>query len=211
MTVGAATGPRWLEVVAVVATGFLHLLVSEILGLQGVFVGVAIVAWGSYLVLRMRRDRSQAARWGFTRRNLVPATALTTGIALVVVPLMAAYGSSRDLLVLDVGLIALLVLYPLWGLLQQLLVQALVAGNLVRAPGFLARRGFVVLTCAVLFGLVHVPDLPLSVMTFAMGLLFTPIYLRWRNLWPLGLWHGWLGAVAYRWVLGRDPWLDIFG
>ena len=47
--------------------------------------------------------------------------------------------------------------------------------------------------------------------TALLGLVFTPIYLRWRNLWPLGLYHGWLGALCYFWVIGRDPLLEILG
>jgi hypothetical protein len=37
------------------------------------------------------------------------------------------------------------------------------------------------------------------------------IFLRWRNVWPLGICHGWLGVLFYFWVLGRDPWLEILG
>jgi hypothetical protein len=44
-----------------------------------------------------------------------------------------------------------------------------------------------------------------------LGLAFTQIYLRWRNLWPLGIYHAWLGVFAYFWVLHRDPWLEVFG
>ena len=29
--------------------------------------------------------------------------------------------------------------------------------------------------------------------------------------WPLGLYHGWLGAFAYFWILERDPWQELFG
>ena len=65
--------------------------------------------------------------------------------------------------------------------------------------------------CAVLFSLVHVPDPQLMVATFVLGLAFTPIYLRWRNLWPLGVLHGWLGAFCYVWVLDRNPWQEVFG
>lgn len=47
--------------------------------------------------------------------------------------------------------------------------------------------------------------------TFMMGLAFTPMYLRHRNLWPLGIYHGWLGVLTYYWVLARDPWTEMFG
>lgn len=28
---------------------------------------------------------------------------------------------------------------------------------------------------------------------------------------PLGVAHGWIGTGFYLWVLGRDPWLELFG
>jgi membrane protease YdiL (CAAX protease family) len=56
-----------------------------------------------------------------------------------------------------------------------------------------------------------VPEIPLMLTTFGLGLVYIPLYLRYRNLWPLGLYHGWLGTLFYLWVLGRDPWVETFG
>jgi membrane protease YdiL (CAAX protease family) len=124
---------------------------------------------------------------------------------------MAVVAALAGTLRLHAHLVPLLLLYPLWGLVQQFLVQALVAANLVRVRGALGSRTAVVSVCAVLFGVVHLPDLALAVATFVLGVAFTVIYLRHRNLWPLGLYHGWLGAIAYFWVLARDPWQEVFG
>jgi len=38
-----------------------------------------------------------------------------------------------------------------------------------------------------------------------------PLFLKYRNLWALGLFHGWLAAVFYFLALGRDPWLELIG
>ena len=38
---------------------------------------------------------------------------------------------------------------------------------------------------------------------------FTVVFLRHRNVWPLGICHGLLGVVFYSWVLGRDPWWEM--
>ena len=46
---------------------------------------------------------------------------------------------------------------------------------------------------------------------FTLGLLFTPLYLHRQSLLPLGVAHGWLGVLAYYWLLGRDPWLELLG
>ena len=47
--------------------------------------------------------------------------------------------------------------------------------------------------------------------TFLLGLAFAPLYLRYRNVWPLGLYHGWLGTLLYYQVLGEDPFLRVMG
>jgi hypothetical protein len=47
--------------------------------------------------------------------------------------------------------------------------------------------------------------------TFGLVLALAPIWLKWRNLWPLGLAHGWIGAVAYIAVLQRDPIRELLG
>ena len=52
--------------------------------------------------------------------------------------------------------------------------------------------------------------LKLVAATGLLGAVFALIYMRWRNLWPLGLYHGWLGVFYYYWILGRDPWAETF-
>lgn len=198
--------PNWLEPAAVIATALLFLLFANILDLHGVFIVVSGIAWGTFVAIRVRGDRGVLRAWGFGREGLLPTLAATTLAAAVAVPAMAAVGAARGTLVMNGHLVLLLVLYPVWGVGQQFLFQALVAGNLRRAG---LSVWVVVPATAALFGLIHLPDPKLALATFALGLLFTPLYLRWRNLWPLGLWHAWLGAFFYFWVLGRDPWLNL--
>ena len=44
-----------------------------------------------------------------------------------------------------------------------------------------------------------------------MGGAFFALYLRDGNVWPLGLYHGVLGAAFYVSVLDRDPWCELTG
>jgi membrane protease YdiL (CAAX protease family) len=198
--------PNLLEPAAVIATALAFLLFAHVLGLHGVFIAVSGIAWGTYVTVRVRRDRGIVREWGFGRDGLRPTLLATTLLAAAALPAMALVGVARGTLTLNGHLLLLLLLYPAWGLGQQFLFQALVAGNLRRTA---MPAWAVVLVTAVLFGLIHAPDPELVLATFALGLLFTPLYLRWRNLWPLGLWHAWLGTFFYFWVLGRDPWLDL--
>ncbi len=63
----------------------------------------------------------------------------------------------------------------------------------------------VIAVTTVLFAVVHLPFVELTLATTVLGGVFTAIYLKWRNLWPLGLWHGWLAALFYLWFLRLDP------
>lgn len=200
---------RWIEFVAVAATGVLH-LVFQSLGAKGLFIGLASVSWMSYVMWRVRQDSSLWAKWGFHTKNLSSAFVWPTVVFVVGVVLMAWYAMAhgRDLWLAHI--FVLLLLYPLWGILQQFLVQALGVANLM---ALFPKQGWMVAMPVgiVLFSVIHFPNGLLMIATGLMAGLFIPCYLRDRNLWPLGLYHGWLGTFFYLWVLGRDPWMDIFG
>jgi len=146
-------------------------------------------------------------RSGFANRDFAAAwrpLALFGGLSIGVMGVFAVFSGTFTL---HWHLFAALALYPLWGVVQQYLIQELIAGNL-------AEQGWsvpaVTGVTAALFGLIHLPFAALMVATFLLGVVFTPHYLRYRNVLALGLWHGWLGTFLYFWVLGRDP-LSGFG
>jgi hypothetical protein len=126
------------------------------------------------------------------------------------VSLMAWYGLVNDRVLWQDHILYLLLLYPLWGLLQQFLVQALGVANLMTVfpkPGWMVA----IPVGIVLFAIIHFPHGLLMIVAGVMAGLFIPCYLRDRSLWPLGLYHGWLGTFFYLWVLGKDPWVSVFG
>ncbi len=201
---------QWLEVLAVIATGILYLIFQG-LGAKGLFIALASVSWMSYIVWRVRQDSSWWVEWGFQTANLLSAFLWPTVIFVVGVSLMAWYGMAQNRVLWQEHILVLLLLYPLWGILQQFLVQGLGVANLLKI--FPTKGWMVALPVGVvLFSMVHYPDgWLLMVATGIMACFFIPCYLRDRNLWPLGLYHGWLGTFFYLWVMGKDPWLEVFG
>jgi hypothetical protein len=198
---------RWFEVAAVFVTaaGF-H--VTRALDAETWFIASAILGWLAYAGILAWRCDGAARGWGFRADGLGRAFA---GVSLVMLPFLAglaALGAALGGLRWSPHLLWILLLYPAWGIVQQFLVQAMVVSNLTRVRA-LAKPLPLALVGGVLFSAVHVPSLPLMGATFALGCAFVPLYLRWRNLWPLGLWHGWLGALFYYWVLMRDPWAEM--
>jgi membrane protease YdiL (CAAX protease family) len=179
--------------------------VGEYLGLKALFIATAAVFWVTYVVVRWRRDPAVLKEWGFTNQNLLPATAASLAVLAIVSCAMFYLQLLRGPLWLPRNFWVTLALYPLWGIVQQFLLNGIIARNLSRRLPPAAT----VLGTAVLFAIAHAPDGPLMGLTFVAACIWVPVYLRWRNLWPLGVCHGLLGAVAYYVLMGRDVWLEL--
>ena len=198
-----------VEFLAVLATGLLH-VVFKSLGLKGLFIVLASLCWICYIGWRVRQDSSHWGRWGFQTANLSSAFFGPTVIFVVGTCVMGAFAMANGRMLWQGHMLLLLLLYPLWGILQQFLVQALGVNNLLL---LFPRHGLMVAmpVGVILFAAVHFPNWPLMLATGLLACCFIPLYVRDRNLWPLGLYHGWLGTFFYLWVLGRDPWVTAFG
>jgi uncharacterized protein len=198
------------EIGAVILTALLQPVFVMLLRQRALFILLALVAWAIYLVGRCRTERGAFREWGFRKEGLAAAFAATTLFALAALLVMGGLALAHHTLVVCWPMLVLLALYPIYGLFQQLLLQGVfVRAVTASATGVWPKIGATLLA-AILFGAIHLPDTKLVIATFVLGLIFTPIYLRWRNLWPLGLYHGWLGVFFYYWLLGRDPWAELF-
>ena len=63
---------KWLEVLAVMITGILHLVFKSV-GAKGLFIALASVSWVGYILWRVRQDSSLWVKWGFQAKNLSSA------------------------------------------------------------------------------------------------------------------------------------------
>ena len=196
-----------LEVFAVVTTGLLY-YVFKYLEAQSVFIITAVGFWIVFIYCRASNDLTVMDEWGFRCKNLARCFLMATLLAVPILVAMAGFAASRGKLTFPAHAWILLALYPIWGIIQQFLIQALVVRNVARS-GLALSPAAIVLIGATLFSMAHLNNLPLLLATFGLGLVFVPLYLRYRNLWPLGLYHGWLGTLFYFWVLGCDPWSKL--
>jgi len=191
-----------LEPAAVVATGAVHFLFENFFDAKAAFIAAAAPLWIAYVAYRLKTVPGQGRAWGFRLDTLRPAGLACAAASVAAAAAMVAYGSAQGRLPPPRTFWLILALYPLWGLVQQFLLGALLARNLRE---FLPPAA-VVPAAALLFGLAHAPDWTLSALAFAAALVWIPIYLWRPNLWVLGISHGMLGALAYYAVLGRDAW-----
>jgi hypothetical protein len=195
------------EISGVLLTGLGKFLVADWLGLRLIFIAAACLFWLGFVVQRTRADPSVLSAWGFTTRGLRKSTAWLFPFAVLALIVTVAWGMLSGHLLIRGHLALIVLLYPAWGLVQQFLVVALIAGNLEKHTR-LPSRGIVILT-ALVFAAVHVPSVPLVMAAFVIAVITTTVYFRARNLWALGVFHGWVATCLYYFVLGQDPWREV--
>jgi hypothetical protein len=83
--------------------------------------------------------------------------------------------------------------YVIWAFMQQFVLQDFFLLRLLRV---LPTRGAAVFTAAALFSIAHLPNPLLTVVTLAWGMAACAIFLKYRNLYVLGLAHGILGLCV---------------
>lgn len=189
------------------ATGGLFLVFENVLHLKLQFLIPCTLLWIGYVVRRLVTERSLAAQWGLRLDNLPSAAppilgAFAAGVLALTAWHLAVGGGamSREAWII-------FLIYPVWSFLQQFVLQALIASNLEKLG---LARAAIVPVAALLFGVAHLPDWPLAALCAVAGVAWTAIYLRARHLPLLALTHAWLGALAFYWVLQRDPWGEMF-
>lgn len=197
--------PELRELSLVVATAALHVLWNRMQWPRPVLVVPMVGAWIGFLAVTAVRDPSALARWGLKRDGLLRATGAVLLATAPGVVAMVGMGLVLGRHCPATVLVALL-WYPLFGLVQQILLQGMFAGPLAERVGV----GPATAVAATLFGALHWPDPPLVVATFLLALVLVPIFVRHRNLWPIAVAHGWLGTLLSYAVLGRDPVRSMF-
>ena len=113
------------EVGAVVATALLHPVFVDVLHQRAVFIALALVGWASYLGLRVWREQDALRELGLRREGLAPAFVATSVFGAAVLITMGVIAHARHALVFRWQMLPLLALYPVWGMVKQLLVQGI--------------------------------------------------------------------------------------
>jgi len=196
------------EIAAVLLTGCAAVLSLHVFGLHVYLFLPALLVWSLYFVRLVRQDPLVLEEWGVRLDNLRPALARCLPFFLLGVLGMLCWRVISGWKPLPLSFFIVLAFYPLYGLVQQFFMQAILVRNLRRLS---VPPGIIVPVVSVLFGLLHAPDWPLAGLCMVAGAVWTLLFLRTPNIVPLGFSHGWLGALAYYWLLVRDPLGSLFG
>lgn len=201
---------RLLEIIAVGLTGVGKFIFMDYLNWRLQFVIFTITAWLIYIHYRYRKDDLVLKDWGFRLDNFNMVFKSMLPFAIVAVLSFLCIGYVQGTLNLKWHIIPILISYPIWGVVQQFLTIGLVAGNLSTFKSIRLNKVTVVIITAIFFSLVHYPSGWLMAGTFILALYYAYVYLKSKNLYVLGILHGWLGALFYYTVLHQDPFEEVF-
>ncbi|MGM0531766.1 MAG: CPBP family glutamic-type intramembrane protease [Bacteroidota bacterium] len=201
---------RWLEILAVAITGAMKFILMDWLEMRGLYIGAACLFWMLFIAKRYKENNEVLRDWGFRKNHFKKTFLFILPFAGVLVAGIIWYGISFNARFLNWHVIPVLLLYPAWGMIQQFMMIGIIAGNLQKIDSLNLDIPQIVLLISLLFALIHYPSVPIMAFAFFMELLFASVYFKWRNLWPLGLYHGWLGSLFLFFVLGRDLWNELW-
>lgn len=202
---------RNLELLAVVITALGKFLFMDYLNWKFPYIAAAVLGWTGYIIYSRIKEPENLIRWGFRKNNFREAWSRVLPAAIIALIICFTIGYINGTLNISWHIIPILVLYPLWGIIQQFLLIGLVVGNLSDTPGRKLKDIHIILISSLLFGVIHYPWAWLMLATFLLALFYSFIFTKVRNVYVLGLFHGWLGAVCFYTVVGRDPFLEVFG
>ena len=201
---------RWLEILAVALTGVGKFVFMDYLNWRLPFVVVAVLLWSAYVFYRYKKDPMVLKDWGFRRDNFSEVFKLALPFVLISVLVFFTIGYLQGSLNLTWHILPLLITYPIWGSIQQFLTIGLLAGNLGEMKRLKLKKFLILLITAVFFSLVHFPNTWLMIGTFILAIFYGYLYLKAKNIFVLGLFHGWLGALFYYTVVNQDPFAEVF-
>ncbi|NOS93849.1 MAG: CPBP family intramembrane metalloprotease [Cyclobacteriaceae bacterium] len=199
-----------IEIAVAVLTAIGKIIFMDILNWRLPFISIVILGWGSYILWQRKHHPDRIIQWGFRTDNWWSVSKRVLPFALLAISSFLVIGLLNNSIQWTWHIVPILLIYPLWGILQQFLVIALVAGNLQDLDEHKQRSGSIIFITSLLFAIVHYPHAWLMGGTFLLALFYGYIFLKERNIYVLGILHGWLGALFFYTVLNRDPFSEVF-
>jgi hypothetical protein len=120
---------RKMEIGAVLLTAAGKFIFMDWLQWRLPFILVAILGWTTYVILTERRIPGIMQYWGFRLDNFRKALRILLPFGAISIMSFFLIGYFLDTINLTWHVIPIMILYPIWGTIQQFLLMALVAGN----------------------------------------------------------------------------------
>ncbi len=201
---------KWFELLMVIATGCLKFILMDWLGMRAFYITGICLFWAGYIFYRYLKDHGILKQWGYTKENFGKSMLILLPFVLISIICIIIYVFIKSEIILSWHVLPVLILYPAWGIIQQFMMVNLIACNLQEIRSVRLNNMQSILITAFIFSLVHHPYILLMIFTFIMEILFLLVFMKWRNLWALGLAHGWIATFLLFYALERDLWTELF-
>lgn len=193
-----------VEILAVVMTGLLNIIAYPKYYL--VYIILIGGAWFSYFIYSIPN-----ANYRLDKQTAIFGWKYTTGVALIILGISIVFVikgwipiHNRTFWRAPFFWLVLLA-YPLFGVLQQYIVQGMLTRNLERVSVMSKYRTLCIIGIVTfLFAIAHSYDIELVKPSIILGIVSTWVYLQTHGILPIGIVHGLSAAIYYYAVLGRD-------
>ena len=202
---------RTFEIIAVLVTGLGKFFFMDFLELRFPYIATACIFWIVYIFLRKKEIPEILNYWGLNFDNFKKTFLELLPIAIILSVVFYFLGNKLGTNILNINIIPILLIYPIWGIIQQFIMIGIFARNLKDANQINLPTAGVVLIAAILFAIVHFPFQILVAATFLLAIVYVNLYLKGRNLLVMGIYHGWIGGLFFYTIMERDPFLEVFG
>ena len=199
-----------LEIIAIGLTAVLKFLLMDWLQLRGVYVAGISLFWIGYVIYRVKTTPHILHIWGFKTSGFRQSFFVLLPITLLSMVICIFYAAILNTLSFSWHVIPVFFLYPIWGVIQQFVMLGIILQTLDTLFNTTIHRYVLVALVAALFSLIHSPSPFLMISTFCLEILLVTVYSKWKNLWAIGIAHGWIGTFLLFYVLERDLWLELF-
>ncbi len=202
---------RLLEIIAVIFTGIGKFIFMDWLQLRLLYVTFICAIWIGYIFFRFRENKLIIQYWGVSKHQFIKTFYELFPVCGIIIILFVLVGNYLGTSVLSTHIIPVLIIYPVWGIIQQFVMIAIIAQNLRGFQGIHMPDNLVIFITGSLFSIVHFPDLYLVIGTFFMAVVYTFLFIKGRNILAMGIFHGWMGAFFFYTILQSDKWVEVFG
>ena len=182
-----------IEILSAITTGLIFIYLGHQYHKE--YIIITSIIWISYILFSTQQKRDY---WGITTKNIYKAFLLPTqlfmvGLFYIILNAKTTHHTKTA------HLIATLFIYPLWGLLQQFLVQSMIIKNLPQLNIILT-----IIIGGCLFSIIHIHTPFLLLPTFLLGCAWTYCYIKNNNIIPLGIYHGVLATLYFHYILNQN-------
>jgi uncharacterized protein len=198
------------EILAVFITAVLKFMFMDWLDWRAFYITGIFLFWLGYIYYRVKSNRDTLKHWGFKKEYFKQTLLYLAPLVFIASVVSVLYGLFNKSLSFSWYFILVLILYPLWGIIQQFMMLGIISHNLVTITGGKMNRYLIIFLVSTLFSLIHYPSFFLMIFTFFLEVVFITVYLKWRNLWAIGIAHGWIATFILYYVLDRNLWSELF-